>query len=229
MTIGTSVHGNAPYVVQAISRAVQPKSLNPPIGRAVVNVFKQHLFGLDRSRPNALGGARTNFYADAARGTHFDSLPDGVLISVNQVGFRQRVLGGTITPKKAKYLTIPARAEAHGKRASEFNDLIVLRRGDHRFGEPYALARAVQTTLRVTGSATASALGVRRFSRGEETGAEVLFWLKKSVTQRRDPTAVPQTTDVYAAAFGAADRHIDNAVIRARRGLTAPDAPKGNA
>jgi hypothetical protein len=223
ITVNTSVHGNAPYVVKAISRALEPKSLNPPIGRAVVNVFKRHLFGLDRSRANVLGGERTHFYADAARGTHFDVLPDGVLVSVSQVGFRQRVLGGTITPKKAKFLTIPARAESYGKRASEFNDLeIVFGRG----GQPVALARRRQTSLRVTGAATAAVLGVSRVARGEETGGEILFWLRKSVTQRPDPSAAPQPIDIYAAAFIAADQHIENAVKRARSGLvTAPAVP----
>ncbi len=216
MTVASSVTDRATPVVFALGQSVNPARLRPIVGRAVVNRLRSHLFDLDRSRPNALGGARTHFYADAARGTHFDVLPDGVMISINQVGIRQRILGGTITPKTAKFLTIPARAEAHGKRASEFNDLIVLRRGDHRYGEPYALARAVRTTLRVTGAATAAVLGARRLSQGAQEGGEIMFWLKKSVTQAPDPSVVPTQFELAAAAFSAINADRDRLVAQAR-------------
>lgn len=208
-----SITDRATPVVVAIGRAVQSTELKHVVGRAAVNVFKQHLFAQDRNRPNVLGGTRTHFYADAARATHYDLLPDGVRVSVNQVGFLQRVVGGTIKPTASKYLTIPARAEAHGKRASEFNDLVVV---FGRGGQPVALARAVQTSLRITGAATASVLGVKRVAQGEQTGGEILFWLKKEVTQRGDPSVAPGALEIAAGAYSAANAHLDRVVAKAR-------------
>lgn len=216
LTLTISTSDRATPVVLALGRALRSPSLRAVVGRAGVNVYQRHLFGVDNARPNALGGARTHFYADAARGTHFDVLPDGVMISVNQVGYRQRVLGGTIKPTTAKYLTIPARAEAHGKRASEFNDLVVV---FGRGGVPVALARAHQTSLRaVAGPATASVLGVRQLARGAEQGGEILFWLKKEVTQRPDPSVAPSTFDLAAGLISEANVYLDRAADRARRG-----------
>jgi len=211
IAIKIDISDQATPVIRAIGRAVRPDSLNPIVGRSAVNTFREHLFGVDRARPNALGGSRTHFYAAAARGTHFDVLPDGVMLSVNQVGIRQRVVGGTITPKKAKYLTIPARAEAHGKRASEFNDLVVVFGAG---GRPVALARASQSLIghkrdKVTGHVTGAT------KRGS-AGGEILFWLRKSVTQQADPSVVPYMELVAQRIGRDVEQHINRAVMRAR-------------
>jgi hypothetical protein len=211
------VTDRATPVVVAIGKAVNSAEMRHVIGGAVVRVFKRHLSAVNTARPNVLGGDRTNFYKTAGDGTHYDLLPDGVLISVGaglpDGAFRQRVLGGTIRAKRSKYLTIPARAEAHGHKASEFHDLVVV---FGRGGQPVALARSVQTSLRVTGAATAAVLGVSRLSRGEVTGGEIMFWLKKEVTQRGDPSVAPQMLDIAAGAFSAANSHLDRVAAKAR-------------
>lgn len=168
-------------VTRRVLRAIEPARLNPVIGRSANNTIREHLFGLNQTRPNQLGGRRTNFYTGAARATQFKVVSDSeIVVSINQVGIAQRYYGGTIKPKSAKYLTIPARAEAHGKRAREFPDLEVLRRGDGK-GEPFALAR------KVNGKG------------GAKGGGEILFWLKKSITQRADPTVLPSNAVLGAA------------------------------
>ncbi len=201
---------HATPVVRAIGRALAPERLNPVVGRAGVNAFRTALFEANRTKPNALGGTRTNFYADAARGTHFDDVGDGVLISVNQVGIRQRVLGGTITPKKAKFLTIPARAEAHGKRAREFNDLVIV---FGRGGQPVALARAAQSLLSVRrDKTTGSRIGT---SKKGNAGGEILFWLVKSVTQRGDPSIMPTEAALSAVIFKDVESYVQRIAARA--------------
>ncbi|MBI5770832.1 MAG: hypothetical protein HZA93_23850 [Verrucomicrobia bacterium] len=216
MQVKTSVTDRATPILVAIEESIRPDRLKPVVGRAAVNVVRRHFFALDRERPNALAGGRTHYYAGAARGTHFDVLPDGVMISVNQVGILQRILGGTIVPKQAKFLTIPARSEAYGKRASEFRDLIILRRGDHQFGEPYALARAVSTIVHRSGAADSLLLGGSRSSSGGLQGGEILFWLKRSVTQAPDPTVAPDTLALYAGIKLATNEVIARHVARAR-------------
>lgn len=180
-------------MVRAIGYSIRADRINPIVGRAATNVFRAHLFAADNAHPNALGGSRTHFYAEAARATHFDVVSDGVLISVNQVGIRQRVLGGTIVPKTKKFLTIPARAEAYGKRAREFESLVVVFGSN---GQPVALAANDKTdTERFTG---------RAYGRGRALGGSankghagtVMFWLVKSVTQVGDPSVVPDEAEL---------------------------------
>lgn len=203
ITINTSTHGTAPAVVRAIAGAVQPEKIKPVIGAAVVKSFQVHLFAANRSKPNALGGARKNFYRRAANATAYTVLPDGVQISVNERGIRQRVVGGTIRPKTKKFLTIPVVAEAHGKRASEFPDLVVI---FDRNGRPVGLGRreagdaVVQRAGRVTGA----------------SGVRMIFRLAKSATQQPDPSVVPGAFEIAAAVISAVNSHVDRAVARAR-------------
>lgn len=178
-----------PEAAKRLARAMQPAAINPVVGRSGVNTLREHFFGLNASRPNKLGGKRTQFYADAARGTSSTVLPDGALISVNQVGIRQRLRGGEIRAgangSGKKWLAIPARAEAHGKRAGEFNDLrfVLFRSGTA------ALVRADSTKLvRKKGKLVA----------GASQGGEVMYWLKRSATQRPDPTVLPYPEQVAA-------------------------------
>lgn len=209
----TSVHDRATPVVVAVGDSVRPERIKPTIGRAVVNAFQRHLRAVNASRPNALGGRRTNFYNAAAGGTHFDILPDGVMISVNQVGLRQRVRGGTISPTRRKFLTVPAVAEAHGKRASEFDDLTVV------FGvrgQPIALAHALfrRTRQQLRGLAPLHRLGTTRS--GNRHGG-IVFWLRTQVTQPPDPSVVPGSLAIAAAAISAVNADRDRLVQRARQ------------
>ena len=50
-------------VLRALSRGLQPDRLFPIIGRSGEDTIREHRFGLNQTRPNALGGQRTNFYA----------------------------------------------------------------------------------------------------------------------------------------------------------------------
>lgn len=163
-----------------VSRVIAPARLNPVIGRSVNNTVREHLFGLNQTRPNQLGGRRTNFYAQAARATNFKVISDSeILVSIPQVGIAQRFFGGTIKPKGKKYLTIPAHPSAHGKRAGEFADLrfaIVPGKG------PALVLKTAIKAKRVKGDNTLSYTG------GDLV---VMFWLRRSITQKPDPTVLP--------------------------------------
>jgi hypothetical protein len=67
-----------------------------------------------------------NFWAGAARSTNWQVVPEGVLISVNQIGVRQRYQGGPIRPVNAKALAIPVAEEAYGKVPADFGDQLQL-------------------------------------------------------------------------------------------------------
>jgi hypothetical protein len=175
-----------------VMSVLKPSALNPVIGRSANNTVREHLFGLNSSRPNKLGGRRTNFYGQAARATNFKVVSDTeVVVSIPKLGIAQRFFGGTIRPKAAKYLTIPANPAAHGKRAREFSDLkfaIIPGKGP---------ALVLKSAIKVKRVKTKQTGRTRRDDFTSETlttsGGEttVMFWLRRSITQQPDPTVLP--------------------------------------
>lgn len=176
-------------------------SLTAAMGRGAANRIRSHLVDLNASRPNRLGGRRTNFWNQAAQSTHQDSVPGEITVSISKQGFRQRYEGGRIRAVNAKLLTIPATAEAHGRRASEFPDLHFA-----ILGGRLALIRNRQTRLRRVGGRRP---GFRAAS--STTGLEVLFWLKKEVNQRPDPSVLPTDDQIVAAAIAAGESAVNAA------------------
>ena len=106
-----------------MSSAIDGAQLKEVVGRAGANTIRNHLFKINSARPNKLGGKRTKFYAQAARSTQHKAVDDGAVVSVNHVGIAQRYFGGTIRPRRSKYLTLPAVPRAYGKRAREIPGL----------------------------------------------------------------------------------------------------------
>lgn len=184
---------------------------------------------MNAERANALGGKRTNFYAQAARGTSSEMRPNGFAVSVNQVGIRQRFFGGTITPKGGKkYLTIPMRAEAYGRRARDFNNL--------RFamvpGIGPALVEANATLIRRTkkgfvpasrgGSGYTHLFGemegvkASSVSGGDygNTGGGVMYRLVRKVQQRPDPSVLPSREALISGITIAGKSYMDRLTQR---------------
>lgn len=192
--------------------ALSPEKVNPILARAASNHTRQHLFGLDSSRANLMGGRRSHFYGQAARSTQFGAAPDSFFVSIDHVGFRQRLEGGTIRPVKAKMLTIPATAEAYGHRAREFNNL--------RFALLKGIPALVQSTSqrigyrRPKGSAKGSAAG--KVTKGKVIPDKVMFWLARSVYQGPDPNVLPTEQDFDAVLSDRLDKYA--ARIEARQG-----------
>jgi hypothetical protein len=192
MSFSISIEARIPPSVKGL-KPVPMEGVRRVAGRAVINALRAHFDRLDQERPNALGGRRTHFYRQVAHSIQQPRTEgENVVISINHVGAAQRFFGGTIRPVNAKYLTIPARAEAYGKRAGEFKDLEVL--WSWRQRRPIALIQRSQTRM-----TTARRKGEKRVLRGEEFGGGVFFWLVKAVTQKADPTVLPPEETVSAA------------------------------
>lgn len=180
----TVVSDTATPALRRLVAGLAPARINPVVGRSARNLIRSHLFGLNASRPNWLGGPRTNFFTKAGRATQFQIVGDSVIVSINQVGMQHQYYGGTIRPKVAKFLTIPVHPRAHGKRAREFDLELVYGLG----GEPYALATKstlVSVIRQTRGGRITRTLGGRR--------GEIMFRLVKKVTKQPDPTVLPPT------------------------------------
>lgn len=184
----------SPEVRAKISGFGRP--LNTVMGRAVSNCIRSNYVRWNSANPNKLGGERTNLGAQFARATHPELLADGFAVVTSHVAARQRLMGGTIRPVKAKMLAIPADAEAYGKRPREFNNLRFAVLGGH---PALVVAEATQVKSTKKGfKAVASSLGNK-----------VMYWLANSINQVADPSVLPSEAEMVDAATSAALSTID--------------------
>lgn len=187
MSIGVAIdlRDTARPTLTRLRNVISGQEVSVIAGQAAVRVYKDHLQALDSSRPNRLGGKRTHFYGSAAGGTSFRAEPDGVTVSIVSDGIAQRYFGGTIRPKRAKYLTIPVHPAAHGFTAREFTGKLKVRFGRGRV--PVALVTERGVTM---------------------------FVLRQSVTQAPDPTVLPAPEAVAAAIVRDLERELADQVRR---------------
>lgn len=207
MSVGlqVSILDTARPTLDRVRTLMRPEQINRVVGVSATRFVRAHLSAQDRTRPNALGGKRTHFYAQAARATSFTIDPDGVTISIAQVGIAQRFFGGTIKAKPGKYLTIPANPAAHGKRAREFDLELVFGAG----GRPVALAtkstRRVEITQGPNGKVRKRVVGQR---------GEIMFTLVKSVTQAPDPTVLPSADELTTVVITELNKQFESVISR---------------
>jgi phage gpG-like protein len=117
---------NATPAIQRLAVSLAPLRAHGAIGAAVATLARKTLIAAN-GRPNKLGGARTGYYLAAARRTSHTATAQAAVIHVggNTPGIALHYYGGVVRPKTKRFLTIPARPEAHGKRWREFS------RADH--------------------------------------------------------------------------------------------------
>lgn len=104
------------------------------MAKAAAEEVKDHFTRLDRRRHR---GGSFHFYGRASRATSYGVQGSRAFVSIDQEGIGLRRFGGTVRPRTAKYLTIPAIDEAQGKRAGEFSDLnFIPHKGGGRLEDP---------------------------------------------------------------------------------------------
>ena len=195
--IEISIQDNATPTIRKLIGCMNPQAVNQVAGRSGANVMKSWLRDLESSRPNALGGARTHFWGKAASAVGYEAGSDGATVYTAATGVLYQRFGGTLKPsgrvssvtgKAIVNLAIPARAEAHGKVPSDFNNLIPLIR--RRNGKPTAIALVEAESQDVTLGKPRKD-GTRKVKRGQERGGGVLFWLVKQAQKDPDEGVFP--------------------------------------
>lgn len=178
-------------------------------------VGKQIAAGQHRTA-NTLGATPTGHLGEAYEGIESSSGADKAEVLIPRAT-RLRAAFGTyvLTPKNAKFLTIPVHREAYGKRAREIEDLFALRTGPKK---TLVLARRVDTepspSRQLAGRARPT---VRRRQRSFTGGIEVMYVLVKSATIPGDETLIP-FDDLTAEARDSAEAYLDEVVADAIRG-----------
>jgi hypothetical protein len=157
--------------------------LGTVLGRAAANSLRKH-FRERNKTPNKLGGSRTNFWSRVAESVQSPRAASGnIIVPVSHPAIAQKVFGGTITPKKAKNIAVPIDPRAHGKSPRVFPLL------------QFAIT-----------SSGAKLLGLK----DGQNGMDWLYVLVPSVTQDRDPNALPKAEKMGADLTKAADIYLRN-------------------
>jgi len=165
--------------------ALQRPEVRMVAARGVRNALQSKFQDLQNTRPNKRGWKRQNFWGQVRRSVQVPTASgDVVLVSINHVGIAQRFFGGEIRPGNAQYLTIPAREEAYGKRAREFDLEFAMAPDPERGG--------VLRPALVSGGAPDGSKA--------RMGAGVMFWLTRQVEQKADPSVLPTDRELATAA-----------------------------
>lgn len=200
LTTAITLEGQLPEPLQRViaERGGLSATALQGVGAAAAKAVRENF----RSLPgNKLGGKR-QFWAGAVKGTSHAVEGGTVTVSTNQIGVRQRLRGGPIVAgangSGKKFLTIPARSDAYGKTAGDFTGL----KFDFTDQGP-ALVR---------GSDEFKEVGRKRKdgSRKQvQTGGqgEVVFWLRRRVSQQPNPNVLPSDEVVAEAGIRALMRH----------------------
>lgn len=207
----TITDDTATPALRALTRGLSPENLLPVLGRSAQNAIKANFDVLEATRPNKLGGPREHYYSTARNSTRLVVSGDTATVGIAEVGIGLRYYGGTIragagtssaTGQPTKYLTIPATAEAYGKRASEFDALTVL------WGKngPYALAIVERGSLAST---------IRGGRPSADKVGQVMFWLRKEVDIPADSTMLP-TPEAFQTEISQDFRRFVKAIWRTR-------------
>ncbi len=182
MKITATKSGNAAESIRSIAAMLKrPQPMLKEVGRAVANQIRKHLTG-QNNKGNKLGGTTTGFYDQVRQATGNPEMDgQGVSITIADLRFPLQVYGGTVTPKKSKWLTIPLHALAHGRRASVFED------------------ETGTKLFRPKGT------NVLMASFGQE--AVPIYALAKSATIKKNPDALPTDDSMEATAVEQAQKH----------------------
>jgi hypothetical protein len=192
-----TVKDTASDYLARLARGLEAQEYGEAVGRAGVRALENNFRDKDQDPQSHrtardLGASPSGLYAQMVKHLSHSTTREGVLLSINHAAAAQRYFGGTITPTGGrKYLTIPAIAEAYGVKAT-----------DAPVGlEPIFAWSRSEGRARVIGlrQADAKPKKGRRFKKRAKDSTDnyfaekgaVWYWLVESVTQRPDPTVLP--------------------------------------
>ena len=195
MSAFTTVLDQATPLLERVQSAARSQGLALIGAYAAGGLLRHHLLELDAQRHR--GG--NHFYARAADAISVTATATSATISIDHPGLLQRRYGGTIRARSGGALTIPASPEAQGRSARDFSGLrvaCVINPATGRLQAARVRPLPTPVTLRSRSSS-------RTPSSSAPRAGEVLYWLTKYVHQRPDPTVLPSSEALNAAALAA--------------------------
>jgi hypothetical protein len=177
-----------PKLQKLISKIRQRQPLMLRLGKVLQVELRAHFRAKDAT-PNARGWPRKHFWRHVRESTSQPTADnDQAIVTITHPGFAHKVEGGEVYPSEARYLAIPLTAEAS------------------KAG--YPRDKAIPGVFRPKGH---DVLGISK------DGHFISLWaLKRHVTHREDPTALPPTATLAAKLLSTADDYVTAALGRER-------------
>lgn len=179
---------------ELIAKAQNPSAMLKVCGRELANQLKSHFRNKDRNEPNKLSPRRSHFWLAVSRTVGNPQMEglNSITVTIAHPAFAQKVFGGVIRAKSAGALTIPVEERAYGRTAATFEQetglkLFLLRVGKGAFQKAVLAAK-------------------------ESGGLVVEYVLKQSVSQDRDPDALPVASQLEEAIRSRAEEFVSNEV-----------------
>lgn len=176
-----------------LAQANNPSGMLMAIGRELANQLRTHFRTKDQSEPNHLSARREHFWLQVMRSTHPPEQTgyNQVSVWVSDPRFAQKVFGGRIQAKRAGALTIPVEEQAYGRTAATFEKetglkLFLVKTGKGDFQNAVLAIAGPGKTLQVE------------------------YILAKSVTQDKDPTALPERKQLERQLLERGQKYLDH-------------------
>lgn len=174
------------YLAKLLARlgAAGRRTLEGAAARPVADAVRRHLFALGTSRhatARKLGATPTNIIGRTAENVAVRQGGEGTQVVVPHPMFRRAYHDIVIRPVRAKALAIPVSGEAYDKAPRSFAGLFVWKvsRGEAGDGDK----------------------GAAYLARRSGEKLELMYMLRRgSLTQPKDPTLLPTTAELSAAA-----------------------------
>ena len=172
--------------LEKLKGTVRADRVSMVAARGAAIMLRAFFQNLENTRPNKDGFPRQHFWAQVRRGVQTPKvMGQSAVVSINHVGLGQRYYGGEIKPKNgSKFLTIPWRSEAYGKRAREFTNLVF--RIVEGIGPALVIGTGGTKRESVNKKGDKKTVGVK----GGQEGL-VMYLLRRKVVQRPDPSVMP--------------------------------------
>jgi hypothetical protein len=206
----------ATEILQRLGAAVTvPLALHTDLGRRMANDLRAHFMQRNIEGPrNQFNAPSSNFWADILAAVHdAQATIEGASVTISHAAIAQKVYGGTIAGD-GKMLTIPARLEAYGKKATGFDNLTAI---FFKSGAGALIATDISIT-QADNSDGKRERGKKYAGTLKESGM-VFYWLVKSVDQEPDPNALPTKEKLEAGLAESlaetAEQHLNRVIHRA--------------
>jgi hypothetical protein len=205
--VTVTIKDHATYTLTKLAEGLtNRRPLNAAVGKRGESELREH-FRERNQEPNKKGWPSQDFWNRIRKATALATVDEtGATIAISDPAFAGKTHDFTLKPVEGKYLTIPAIAEASGRSARTFSNLVPLIRWRRGVRRAIALVERQATLLRdrKDGAATEK--------KGELVGGRVFYWLVESVRQKKDPRALPTREKMETALREEAQIYVEDLV-----------------
>jgi hypothetical protein len=210
ITITSDAADTRAFMVRVEGDIKRPRALNDALGRRLARELQGH-FRARNKEPNKLQAPKTNYWKQIADATAMIEATDtGAVVAIAETRFRIQLFGGTIKPTGGrKFLTIPLVKEARAKRVALYEK----QTGRKLFrlpGTGVLVERTDKGADRFLANNSTGVIrgrsGFRKIGIGGGSKLRAVYALKRSVTFKEDPRALPPRAVLIAALSDTADK-----------------------